>query len=311
MAEIKINDLPVILGSDFTDNDRFLIIDGGRARLMSKPVLQAWIEDNLQGSRGLQGLAGRDGKDGKNGKDGADGAAGLSAYQVAISNGFVGSPSEWLNSFSGARGSRGADGDLGWSPLYNVESRGDDSVLRLVDWIGGTGTKPLTLGYMSDFGIVSEKSSATNVRGLKGDRGAVGEKGDKGDDGGVGAIGAQGLRGESAYELAVKKGFGGTESEWILSLNSSAISLTPDNTLEKKIDGLYSPEVSASVIKTRYESNSNTNPFTDANLQTLDDLTLGKIKNQNGSQSLMFWTGTQAEFNAISPKDANTMYFVV
>lgn len=58
-------------------------------------------------------------------------------------------------------------------------------------------------------------------------------------------------------------------------------------------------------------STADVNTFTVANLQTLKDLTLGKIKNQNGSQSLMFWTGTQAEFNAISPKDANTMYFVV
>ncbi len=48
------------------------------------------------------------GADGKDGMDGADGKDGLSAYEIALKNGFVGTESEWLNSL---KGKDGADGN--------------------------------------------------------------------------------------------------------------------------------------------------------------------------------------------------------
>lgn len=58
-------------------------------------------KDGKQGERGLpgkDGLNGRDGKDGINGKDGADGKDGLSAYEVAVKEGYKGTEKEWLES---------------------------------------------------------------------------------------------------------------------------------------------------------------------------------------------------------------------
>lgn len=65
MAEIKITDLPLMAVEDFTSNDRFLLIDDGDARAMTKAVFEEWIEANVQGIQGEQGVAGADG-DGAN-----------------------------------------------------------------------------------------------------------------------------------------------------------------------------------------------------------------------------------------------------
>ena len=39
MAEVKINQLPTMASSEFTDNDYFLVVDDGSARLLSRPNL--------------------------------------------------------------------------------------------------------------------------------------------------------------------------------------------------------------------------------------------------------------------------------
>lgn len=55
------------------------------------------------------GRDGTDGKDGTNGTNGKDGADGKNAYEVAVTNGFSGTVSEWLDSLRGADGEDGAD----------------------------------------------------------------------------------------------------------------------------------------------------------------------------------------------------------
>lgn len=52
------------------------------------------------------------GKDGADGKNGADGKDGLSAYEIAIKNGFEGSEKEWLASLKGADGQSYDDTEL-------------------------------------------------------------------------------------------------------------------------------------------------------------------------------------------------------
>lgn len=60
-------------------------------------------KDGINGTDGKDGADGRDGidgKDGKDGRDGVDGQNGLSAYEVAVENGFTGSEEEWLQSIT-------------------------------------------------------------------------------------------------------------------------------------------------------------------------------------------------------------------
>lgn len=52
---------------------------------------------------------------GKDGADGKDGENGLSAYEVALKNGFQGTEQEWLESLKGADGKDGENGKDGES----------------------------------------------------------------------------------------------------------------------------------------------------------------------------------------------------
>jgi hypothetical protein len=60
-----------------------------------------------QGIQGIQGVQGLQGLPGQNGIDGANGADGLSAYQIALLNGFDGTEQEWLESLKGDPGTGG------------------------------------------------------------------------------------------------------------------------------------------------------------------------------------------------------------
>ena len=183
MAEVKINQLPTMASSEFTDNDYFLVVDDGSARLLSRPTFQAWMRENVQGEQGIQGVAGKDGKDGVNGVSGSNGKDGLSAYQVAVANGYTGTQTQWLQSLVGATGATGSDGLNGWSPVLKTVARGNDVVLQISDWLGGSGTKPTTGQYLSSNGLVSNIANADNIRGLQGIQGEKGLQGDKGADG--------------------------------------------------------------------------------------------------------------------------------
>lgn len=175
--EVKINDIPVATSASFTDNDLFLIVDDGEARLLRRSTFQAWMLANVQGEKGDTGAQGLQGVAGANGKDGINGVNGLSAYQIAVSNGFIGTEQQWIVSLKGATGTTGASGANGWTPSLRTEVRGtDELVLRIIDWTGGSGTKP-AVGYLSSTGLVTNISNATNIRGTQGLQGVQGIQG--------------------------------------------------------------------------------------------------------------------------------------
>jgi len=68
----------------------------------------------------------------------------------------------------------------------------------------------------------------------------------------------------------------------------------------------------AASIKQKYESNADTNVFTDAEKNKLAGLdnTAKSVVNQNGGSAMKIWVGTQAQYDAITTKDANTAYMV-
>ena len=181
--EVKINDIPVATSASFTDNDLFLIVDDGEARLLRRSTFQAWMLSNVQGEKGDTGATGLTGQNGANGRDGINGVNGLSAYQIAVSNGFIGTEEQWLVSLKGATGATGLTGNNGWTPSLRTEVRGtDELVLRIIDWTGGSGTKP-AVGYLSSTGLVTNISNATNIRGTQGLQGVQGIQGVAGEAG--------------------------------------------------------------------------------------------------------------------------------
>lgn len=121
---------------------------------------------------------------------GEKGDPGASAYEIAVENGFIGTETEWLASLKGEKGDQGEQGIQG--------EKGD------------TGSQGLQ-----------------GIQGVQGPKGEKGDTGEKGEPGIQGADGAKGESGASAYELAVKNGFSGTETEWLESLKAPRDTMLP------------------------------------------------------------------------------------
>lgn len=80
-----------------------------------------WLESLIgeqgeTGPQGIQGIQGEEGEQGETGPTGATGAAGddgLSAYELAVEEGFIGTLEEWLESLIGPEGPQGEEGPQG------------------------------------------------------------------------------------------------------------------------------------------------------------------------------------------------------
>lgn len=236
MSEISVLDLPLMAYAELSSNDRLLIINDGSLQQYTWENLLTFIQSNVQGKKGDQGVAGKDGRDGTNGTNGTNGVNGLSAYQVAVNNGFTGTVDKWLASLVGANGADGKAGTNGWTPILAVVPDGDRRVIAVTSWTGGTGTAPNT-GYYGSGGITQNISQAVDIRGIQGVQGLSGADGAKGETGATGASGLdnytiavangftgteqewlESLKGKTAYKVAVDNGFVGTEAEWLKSL---------------------------------------------------------------------------------------------
>ncbi len=66
------------------------------------------------------------------------------------------------------RGAAGSDGVDGWAPVLAVVADGARRVLQVNDWIGGSGTKPATGGYVGATGLTPTIGDAVDIRGPAG-----------------------------------------------------------------------------------------------------------------------------------------------
>ncbi|GLP64305.1 hypothetical protein TUSST3_09250 [Streptomyces sp. TUS-ST3] len=136
---------------------------------------------------------------------GTSGTPGLSAYQVAVQEGFTGTVTQWLASLIGPAGPTGPPGPAG--ATGPAGPKGDTGPAGPTGPAGADGAT----GPQGDPG----------GQGPTGATGPQGPKGDQGDQGPAGTDGAPGTPGDdglSAYEIAVADGFTGTEAEWLASL---------------------------------------------------------------------------------------------
>jgi len=85
--------------------DKIESITGG-ARITFKWTL----DDGTVKTQQLDVMNGTDGQDGTNGTDG------LSAYEIAVEEGYAGTIDEWLESLQGTDGTDGTNGEDGFSP---------------------------------------------------------------------------------------------------------------------------------------------------------------------------------------------------
>lgn len=104
---------------------------------------------DVRGTQGVQGIQGTQGVKGDTGDAGTNGTNGT-------------------NGLDGADGTDGLDGENGWSPVLSNIIDGARAVQQVTDWVGGTGTKPVTGKYIGATGLVDDIADAVNIRGASG-----------------------------------------------------------------------------------------------------------------------------------------------
>lgn len=98
-------------------------------------------EKGDKGDTGATGPAGTNGKDGANGADGKAGTDGLSAYELAVKNGFSGNEAAWLESLKGEKGDTGVAGADGKNGLNGVDGKDGLSAYSIAVKNGYPGTE--------------------------------------------------------------------------------------------------------------------------------------------------------------------------
>ena len=135
---------------------------------------------------------------------GRDGIDGKSAYQVAVENGFVGTEEKWLESLKGKDGTNGINGVDGKSAYQVAVDKGfsgteEEWLVSLKGSNGADGKSAYQIAVRKGFTGTEEEW----LESLKGEKGKDGIDGDNGD---------------SAYQTALDSGFIGTEEAWLESL---------------------------------------------------------------------------------------------
>lgn len=171
------------------------------------------------------------------------GPQGLSAYEVAVKEGFEGTIEEWLESLhgevtfadltetqkeslrgpAGKDGEPGRDGKDGADAVAAINPRGDwDAEVEYTkgDYItfADNGNAYVCQSDSSTNQSPIDNPTVWQLLALKGADGAPGKDGQNGRDGNDGLPGANGL---SNYQIAKNNGFEGTEEEWLATLVST------------------------------------------------------------------------------------------
>lgn len=195
---------------------------------------------------------------------GAQGIQGLSAYQIAVQQGFEGDENAWLTSLKGEKGEKGAKGDKGdkgdtgdQGAKGETGAKGDPGTaatitLGTVTTLDPTASVTITNSGTSsaavfNFGIPkgdkgdAGEKGATGERGPQGLRGETGPKGEKGADGAPGIQGPKGDPGEKG-----EKGDPGSDA-----------SVTKQN-----VEAVLTGDITSHNHDSRYISKSNTSTYT-------------------------------------------------
>lgn len=153
-----------------TDTGKFKMGDGttpwsGLKYFLNEDHIQEYIDQlNAEGVKGDKG------------------DPGASAYQVALSTGFVGTAAAWIASLKGAKGDTGNQG------IQGLKGDPGDQGIPGVKGDPGDQGNPGTPGAKGDKGDPGDQG----IQGIQGNPGTPGVKGDKGDTGNQGIQGVPG-----------------------------------------------------------------------------------------------------------------------
>jgi hypothetical protein len=121
-------------------------------------------ETGPQGTQGIQGEVGATGPIGATGAQGVAGpigANGLSAYQVAVANGFAGTETQWFSSLIGAQGPQGLQGVAG-NDGQNGQNGQDGKTALINTTVEPAGTNCPNGGTKIEVGLDSDSNGVLN-----------------------------------------------------------------------------------------------------------------------------------------------------
>ena len=212
---------------------------------------------------------------------------------------------------------------------------------------GGNGNSGITESQIQN--IISNyiQSHKNELRGERGEKGEQGEKGDKGDKGDKGAKGERGEKGEQGIQgikgtdgLTTQIKVNGTtyiQSNGLITLpdyptlsgSGSGLTTTQEQQITSAYNHSQSPHAPANAEQNVQSNWNETNTSSDAyikNKPTLSTVAISGSYNDlsnkpiipsipsnlvtGSSVSYIIWLGTQAQYDAISTKDNNTLYFI-
>ncbi len=147
---------------------------------------------------------------------GQEGAAGITAYELAVENGFAGTEAEWLASLKGEPGDTGRSA---YEAAVDGGFRGTEA-----EWLASLKGEPGDTGRSAYEAAVDSGFTGTEAEWLASLKGKPGDTG------------------HSAYEAAVDSGFTGTEAEWLASLKGEPGD-TGRSAYEAAVDGGFTGTV--------------------------------------------------------------------
>ena len=184
---------------------------------------------------------------------------------------------------------------------------------------GGGLTENQVQNIVSNY-VAAHKSELTGARGPQGPQGPVGPQGPQGPVGSTGPQGPQGVKGTDGLTTQIKvNGTTYTQSNGLITLpdyptlSGSGSGLT--TTQEQQITTAYNHSQSAHApanAEQNVQANWNeTNTSSDAYI--LNKPTIPTVPSNlvtGSSNSYIIWTGTQSQYDSITSKDNNTLYFI-
>lgn len=219
----------------------------------------------------------------------------------------------------GAQGPKGPQGEAG--PQGEVGPQGIQGIK------GDTGSQ----GPKGDKGDKGDKGEV-GAQGIQGIQGEKGEKGDTGDTGAQGPQGIQGIQGEVGPQgpqgLKGDKGDKGDDANvgnGTITINqggtlkgtfttnqngNTTIDLSEGITSFKTINSTAITGTGNIEVQPTLVSGTNIKTISGASILGTGDLIPNTVMNQRNSASLMFWSGTQAQYDAITIKDPSTIYLI-
>ena len=98
-------------------------------------IVSTYVTAHKEELKGEKGDKGDPGTPGSDGLDGTDGNNGASAYDIAVSHGYTGTETEWLESLRGADGNPGKDGAPGNTPVKGTDYWTAEDIAEIQSYI--------------------------------------------------------------------------------------------------------------------------------------------------------------------------------